>query len=472
MGSVGIAFGSPTSGQGFDVTSTVNQIATNLQAIETPWKNQLTDLQSQDTALTSIGTDLSALSTALQSLTDFQGTLAGKEGSSSNTSVIALTNATSTAVAGTHSMTVSQLAQNFSYQSGNIGTSDTLSGSLTINGQAITMSDGTVSDGNGGVIPQNDTLATLVSYINAGNYGAQASIATDSSGHTQLALVSTTSGASGAVTIDSSQLSDTPSGGTASGVSIGQVQAGKDAQFSVDGINSSSSSNTVTTAIQGVTMQLLDLSSTAVQVEITNNNSNVESALSTFVSAYNKVIGDLNTQEGSDSSGNAEPLFGNPAISMLQGALQQAVNFTQSSGAITSLSQLGITASTSDNGTLTLDAGTLDSALNSNYQDTANFFQANGSSTSFGTNLTNVLNSLSNTGPGGAIYLALQQDSSQETAMNQNISNQETLIGAQKTQLTTTLNEANFTLQEIPQQIQYVNEIYSAISGYNNNTNG
>ena len=61
MGAVGLNFGSATSGQGFDVTSTVNQIVTNLQAVETPWKTQLTALTSKDTALTSLGTQLSTL---------------------------------------------------------------------------------------------------------------------------------------------------------------------------------------------------------------------------------------------------------------------------------------------------------------------------------------------------------------------------------------------------------------------------
>jgi hypothetical protein len=36
MGAVGLNFGSATSGQGFDVTSTVNQIVSNLQTVETP----------------------------------------------------------------------------------------------------------------------------------------------------------------------------------------------------------------------------------------------------------------------------------------------------------------------------------------------------------------------------------------------------------------------------------------------------
>lgn len=76
MGAVGLSFGSPTSGQGFDVTSTVNQIVTNLQFVEKPWKDQLTALQSRDTALSSIGTLLSTLTSDLQNLQDFNGTMA------------------------------------------------------------------------------------------------------------------------------------------------------------------------------------------------------------------------------------------------------------------------------------------------------------------------------------------------------------------------------------------------------------
>src|SRR6185503_15735837 len=117
MGTVGISFGSPTSGQGFDVASTVNQIITNMQAVETPWKTQLSTLKSQDAALTSIGSDLSSLSSALSTLTDFQGVLAEKEGSSSDTSVLQLTSAATTAVAGSHTIVVNSLAQTSSYYS-------------------------------------------------------------------------------------------------------------------------------------------------------------------------------------------------------------------------------------------------------------------------------------------------------------------------------------------------------------------
>ncbi|MGA7523820.1 MAG: flagellar filament capping protein FliD [Acidobacteriaceae bacterium] len=476
MGSVGLSFGSPTSGQGFDVSTTVSAIVANLQAVETPWKNQLTTLQSEDTALTGIGTDLSSLSTALNSLTDFEGTFAEKEGSSSDTSVVALTNATSAAVAGSHTIVVSQLAQTFSYASSAVNSSDTLGGTLTIGSQDITISDGTAVDpGSGDTIPQNNTLSTLASYINSGDYGVQANVVSVGSGQSELTLVSSTSGAAGSAAIDASQLSDaTTNSSTAGTVTFGQQQKGQDAQYSVDGLPTmTSSSNTVTTAIPGVTMQLLEAApSESVQVEITNNNSDVESAVNTFVNAYNTVVSDLNTQEGSTSSGTPEPLYGNSTMALLQEQLQQAITFTQSSGAITSLSQLGITPSTNNDGTLTLDTSTLDSALNSNYQDVTNFFQASSGDTSFGTNLTSTLSNLGNSGPNGAIYLALEQDSTQESDLNTNITNENNTISTEQTQLTTELNEANYTLQEIPSQIDEVNELYSAITGYNEDTSG
>ncbi len=467
MGSVGISFGSPTSGQGFDVSTTVSQIVANLQAVETPWQNQLTTLQSEDTALTGIGTDLSSLSTALSSLNSFDGAFGVMEGSSSDNSVVALTNATSAAVAGSHTMVVTQLAQTYSYASGNLGASDTLSGSLTIGGQTITISDGTATDSNGNTIPQNNTLSTLASYINDGDYGVQANVSTDASG-SELTLLSDTSGAAGAVTIDSSQLEDSKTGDP---VTIAQAQEGQDAKFSVDGVSMTSASNTVSTAIPGVTMQLLSAVPTeTVQVEITNDNTDVESAVSTFVSAYNTVVGDINTQEGDTSSGTAEPLYGNPSMALLQEQLQEALTFTQSSGAITSLAQLGITVN--QDGTLSLDNTTLDSALSSNFQDAMNFFQNSSSYTSFGANLTTTLSNLGNSGPDGLIYLALEQDSSQESGLNANISSENSSISTQQSQLTTELNEANYTLQEIPTELQSVNELYSAITGYDENPEG
>lgn len=205
--------------------------------------------------------------------------------------------------------------------------------------------------------------------------------------------------------------------------------------------------------------------STGVQVEITNNNSDVTTALNSFVTAYNKVIGDLNTEESNTSSGNPEPLFGNPVVATIQEDLQLAVSFIQSGNAISSITQLGI--STNNDGSLSLNTDTLNNALNSNYQAVVNFFQPDGTSTTFGANLTSAVGNLGNSAPYGPVYLALQQDSSQESSLNTSIGNEDTLINTQKAQFTTELNLANYELEQIPSALNQVNEIYSAITGYN-----
>jgi flagellar hook-associated protein 2 len=195
MGTVGLSFGSPTSGTGFDVSSTVAEIVSNLQNVEKPWKTQLTTLESQDTAISSLGTLFSSLSNDMSSLTDFQGILAEKTGSSSNTGVLELTSASSSAVAGTHTVTVKNLAQTSSgYLTEISKASDTLSGSITLkvgtSGTAQTIDVSSLT---------TKTLAGLAAAINSSGVGINASVLTDSSG-SRLSLVSETSGAGGDIT--------------------------------------------------------------------------------------------------------------------------------------------------------------------------------------------------------------------------------------------------------------------------------
>ena len=201
MGTVGLSFGSPTSGAGFDVSSTVASIVGNLQNVATPWKSQLTKLEAQDTAISSLGTLFSNLSNDMSALTDFQGIMAQKEGSSSDQNVLTLTAANATAVAGTHTIEVTSLAQTSSGYLAPVSSATTpLTGAITLhvgaNGtpQTITLNS------------SNDTLNGLAAAINSSAVGVTASVLTDSSG-SRLSLVSGTSGAGGDIVIDSNTIS-------------------------------------------------------------------------------------------------------------------------------------------------------------------------------------------------------------------------------------------------------------------------
>jgi flagellar hook-associated protein 2 len=555
MASIGLSFGSPTSGTGFDVSSTVASIVSNLQNVETPWKNQLTSLESQDTVLSNLGTLFSNLSTDLSQLTDTQGTLSEKTGSSSDTSVLELTSASSSAVAGTHTVVVNNLAQTSSGSLTAItNSSDTLSGSISIQVGSGTAQTVTLSS-------SDDTLSGLASAINSASLGVTASVLTDSSG-SRLSIVSGTSGASGNLTVTSS-ITDTSNSNTA--LSFKSAVAGADASLVVDGVSLTSSSNTVTDLIPGVTFQLLAASSTGseVQVVIGNYNTGVESAVSTMVSDYNSLISAINVQQGTDSSGNAEPLFGSPTLTLLQQQLLGSINaqnpggyldpitnttdtltgsisiqvgsgtaqtvsvpsggtlsdlasainsagvgvtasmvnsttgsrlvlvsdtagstgkltvtssitdsttstalsYNANTSDITSLSQLGITVGS--DGALTLDTTSLDSLLNSDFTGVVGFFQ---DANSWGFNLNSVLESAGTSSSTGILALAESSNSTIEASLNTNISREETLISAEQKSLTAELNSANEVLQAIPTQLDSINEIYSAITGYNSSS--
>ena len=427
MGTVGLSFGSPTSGTGFDVSTTVASIVSNLENVETPWKTQLTKLESQDTVISSLGTLLSNLSTDMSSLTDLTGIMSYKTGSSSDTNVLEITGATSSAVAGTHTVEVANLAASSSgYLAPITDSSAALSGSITLqvgSGKAQTISVPTTSGDN--------TLSGLASAINSSGVGITASVLTDSSG-SRLSLVSGTSGANGDITVSKNSIAAalgyTASSGSTSSGTLGEIAAstdplsgsitlqvgsgtaktitldstddtlsglesainqaglgvtatpvtnsdgstsltlssgtsgaltvtsnildtstdslaytssvtGKDANLTVDGVNLTSASNTVSTLISGVTFQLLAPTTSGAQVQLVigNDNTAVTSTVNQFVNDYNSAVSAMNTQEGNDSSGNPEPLFGSPTLTLLQQQLMGSLNSENPNGSLDSI---------------------------------------------------------------------------------------------------------------------------------------
>ena len=102
--------------------------------------------------------------------------------------------------------------------------------------------------------------------------------------------------------------------------------------------------------------------------------------------------------------------------------------------------------------------------MTNNFSDIVGYLQ---NPTGFGISFNTTLNNLSSTSTTGAIKVALTQNSTQETRLNQNVTDQEAKLADQQTTLTAQLNTANQVLQAIPDQLDQINQLYSAITGYN-----
>ena len=246
-------------------------------------------------------------------------------------------------MAGTHTVVVTSLATTSSGELTTIANAnDTLTGSITIqvgtSGTAQTIS----------VPSSNATLAGLAAAINSSGVGVTANVLTDSSG-ARLSLVSGTSGANGTIIVDSASNSivDT-SNANAPLAYAASSTVPADAQLTVDGEPVTSSSNTLTNVIPGITFQLLapsakesDGSLEQIQLVIGNDNTDVTSTINTMVSDYNSLVSAMNVQEGNDSSGNPEPLYGSPTLSLLQQQLLGSLNVQNPNGNLDAIANNG-----------------------------------------------------------------------------------------------------------------------------------
>jgi flagellar hook-associated protein 2 len=143
-----------------------------------------------------------------------------------------------------------------------------------------------------------------------------------------------------------------------------------------------------------------------------------------------------------------------------------AVNYTGSGSDINTLTAIGI--SVNNNGTLTFDVDSLDSVLNTEYSSVVSFFQ---NASGWGQTFANVLTNSGTSSPTGILALASSSNSSIESTLNADISKEQSMISVQQSSLTTELNSANEILQELPSQLQGINELYSAVTGYGNTNN-
>jgi flagellar hook-associated protein 2 len=223
-------------------------------------------------------------------------------------------------------------------------------------------------------------------------------------------------------------------------------------------------------------------------------NISVGSGTATPFTATNDTLADLATQINADTSlGVTASVLTNTTGSYLSlvsktpgtagdinvtGSLtdtltNSAVDFSDTNvgSSINQFSALGISSVTNDNGSfsansgglLSIDSTTLNNVLNSDYQALVNFFQdAAGVGTSFG----NLITSLGSASSTGLVTGALNQVSAQESTLNADITNENAIISSEQASLTTELEDANETLQAIPTQVNEVNELYAAITGY------
>jgi flagellar hook-associated protein 2 len=455
------------NGQGIDVSSLVQQVLSESSGQLDEWENEQSTLQTQAGALTGINSDLSTLATAVQALSDPLGALTSVSATSSDNNVLTAS-ATTSATAGTHEVVVNNLATQ-----GLIYTNDFSGGasaSILPNGTTSGEIDLQVGGSSGTTDPiaitagSNDTLTTLASYINSQNLGVTANVVTDANG-SRLALTSQSTGTTGALAIT----------GNNTNLSFNAPSGGTNASLTIDGIPYSSTSDTISGAIAGVTLNLAQASpDETVQLAVGPDTSQITSAINNFVSAYNQVINDINQQYTVNSSTNSEgPLGSDTALRSLQSSLLNDVIYsvTGNSGLV-NLETLGINMN--DDGTLSLgtnaDGQSLSQVLASNPSAVQNFFQ-NSTSTGFANNFNTDLTNLTDPTV-GVLNVDLTQNQQSQQNLTTSINNFETQLTTEQQELTTEYSQVNASLEAYPLLLQQTTETLATLGSDSSSTTG
>jgi flagellar hook-associated protein 2 len=405
-----------------------NSIISALMAID---RQPVTALTNQQKGASALKQHLTNIQASLQTLSLNAGALGSpalfansQTVTSSDPTRVSATTTTGAGVGG-YQVDVNRLANSaqrtFTYASPASGDS------LTIDGKPVTVTAG-------------ESIQDFVQSINSDSSQTVYAAAIDSS------TVVLSNRATGAPPSGGSFIAVADAGGTLT-EQAAKARAGQDALYSIDGVQSTSSSNTITGAIGGVTLTLSGVTTAAGPATVTvtppaPSSSSIQAAVKTFVDSYNSVINQINSQL-TEKPATGDPtvgtLFGDGDLSDLLSSLRQAIytpNANLSAG-VTSLADIGVSTGAASgaatfsqdavDGKLTIDSDKLAAAIANNPTGVAQLLQH--FSQSFGSIVD------AEAGPGGSLDARIQGETSQISDISNQIDNLNAMLTERQTAL-------------------------------------
>jgi len=450
-------------GSGLDLST----ILDSLEAAEKAGLKPISTQQSSYTAkLSAYGTLKSALvsfqtaNTALNKADLFTATT-----TSSSSSAFSATT-TGSAIAGKYTISVSQLAQ---------AQTLTTTGTQTDSKTAIASADSSITIQQGGskdpvkidISAANSSLSGIRDAINKADAGVSASIINVGNGQYRLSVTANDTGSDNAMTISVSGDSALQSfmGYDASGNGgMEESVTAQNAKLKVNNVDIENSSNTISDALEDITLTLNDTTTGNQTLTIAKDTSKSESAINAWVTAYNALqdtFSSLTKYTSVDAGTDAQDtsngaLLGDSTLRTIQTQLKSMLSSSTGSSAYKTLAQIGITSDPST-GKLTVDSTKLESALKTNSADIKDMFVGDGKTTGITTTMgSNLTSWLSTTGiiqaATDGVSKTLNNLTTQYNAASDRIDTMMARYKAQFTQLDVLMNSLNSTSSYLTQQ--------------------
>lgn len=389
-------------GSGLDISGLVTQLVSAERAgSDLQLSRQQSRYNSKFSALGTLKSAVSSFDSALSKVNDLSQY--SKNTATTSNSTIVTTTANSEAVPGKYQFYTDQLASSHSLASpavvdsnetalgtGSItirfGSTDYDSGTDTYNGFTLN-ADKSAATIN--IDSTNNTLEGIMGAINTADIGVSASIVNDGSGF-RLLLSSDDTGLANSleIAVDDDDLNDADASGlsmfafNAAATNMDQTAAAKDAEFRINGLTVSNSTNVVTSAIPGVTLTLKSESTDPATITVAQDVNAITSAIDTFLGGYNTFIKTANSLSAYDADKDIpSALLGDFTLRSIESQISNILRGAVEgfSGDINSLAELGI--STATDGTLSIDKAKFEEMWEEYPNDVISLFAALGAPT-------------------------------------------------------------------------------------------
>ena len=204
-------------------------------------------------------------------------------------------------------------------------------------------------------VESTDTLADIGAKINETDASLGAAIFFDGTNY-RLQVSGSKTGAENAFTVQELD-------GVNLGLAAAPYQTARDASVDIDGFTVTSATNSIKGAIQGVTLDLKEETTTPFTVSVQANPTSMKKSLDDFVSKYNSVIGRIHSISGfGESTGSSPALKGDGTLRSITNRLSSTVLTQAGTGAgLETLADLGIRLNR--DGTMRVDSTQMEKAL-------------------------------------------------------------------------------------------------------------
>lgn len=329
-------------GSDFDTQGLLDATIEMMKLKNNPYEKTKAIYEDEKSVWTQLETAMTNFTSMIKDVKDLSAS--DKKTTVSDASALTFT-ATSSAVDATYKIDIKQLATYHKVRSDSVADAT----------QALGYAETTKINGKDFEFTADMSLADTAKKINDGDYKVNAVVIGGS-----LILTSKDSGAANAMTLEGTAFENL--GLLSNGAFKNEVQKAQDAQYTVDGVNMTSASNTIRDGIEGATLQLTKVQDN-VMVAVSKNNDTIKEKVKTFVNGYNQAIALINQWTAKEAV-----LQGKTIPNRIKSDMSAALMKNTDSSLM--MYQIGISIDgVAKNGTITFDETKLDEQLDKNPEE-------------------------------------------------------------------------------------------------------